>query len=1302
MNFRYPHPDNERSFEKFCLKLLQRHWNNPHLELYGRRGEKQSGVDIIDPTFSNPFKAAQCKHHEPNIKIYPCEIENEVAKALTFRPSLNHFAIVTSGRATTHAQNKIIEINRDHRIKGLFIVELLWWEKIEDLIDDYPDVAELLTKIKNSHIAILGEQVTQGIIKIQSRVDEAFAISGQNASDSEIDEAENCLKHSDPQRARMLLERLRQRHWEELKPQQKYRIKVAFSNASLVQGNDQEAGRLLLEAKDLCSDSERAQINEALGLELVGSKEKAHALAIHLRGKYPYSGKVLSILIRTAPGTVSLEDMKELITQGTENDAEVCMALAIRAMAIHRFSDAAYYGKKAVDSSPDWFGSRFILGEALYNAEAVKLGRCFRAGSDPIIKERLIESIAEIDVAITLAKSQADHLLSQCYLIRALANILLCEDDRAEHDFYESIRTGPENCQAHRQFAIYLYHRNRTDEAIVELRKAIRCDLTYDSELLLAELLSERDKPGDRASAIEIFSRLALADDNTLEKRVPEYKIDHIKALQFAAFHSAINEYIDANRLDDAEAFVSHVPSGRFSDVSILTSKSQVRLARGDVHDAITVANDALQRVDAGTHNISLRAIALQLCMLERHKDALPIWQKITTNADYSNDVRNLVLCAERVKRYDVILEVAKSAREGGIEDTWLRFKEVEILGMFDLDGAVELLQDWIKKHPNDKNARLRLSHLGLKWRRLDLVDARLDSIPSVEEVTAKGGAIAVEILRQKGDPYDALNYSYELVRRHYDHPDAIATLVMVLLSPKSQSLEIVEPVEAGPGAAVCFTEDGERDRWVVLEDSPNPRQELNEYETTHPLAVSLKGKRIGECFVLSKTSGRDRTAVIKKIKSKYLYRLDEIMDSWQVRFPDRPFIQVFRMVSQDATTCQVVPDLTDLKLVADRRYERINDAENAYMTQFIPLHLLSKIAGCGPFRAIYYVALRDDLPVMCNQGRQDEHDQALESLASSNKLVLDLTAIGSISLMRLENLLTTLRWKLVISLSTATELRSTLEEITFKSHVAGHFGKSKQGYFFHEYSEDGMKDNDDALASLLQTVLRVSEIRGCPEIAEIDPDKRDHLISIFGQHGVESMLLARQPGYALWSDDIAVGVFASSEFSVSRVWTQVVVEHGVNQGYVALDEYLIVSAKLLGLDYKATTFNPFVLAKAGSMSNWNPEKWPMNKVLEQIVNPSMQHHQVIMFVAFMLIALYKEASMIETRQAVLIKILERLYTLPNGIDIATAFVSNFPVIFGFNVIASREASEIGHSWLSEARRRPSLYIPRIRNSLEQ
>ncbi|HTF63635.1 MAG TPA: hypothetical protein VK638_13120 [Edaphobacter sp.] len=45
---RFGIPTNEADFEKLCLRLLRHHWKRPQMQLYGKHGEEQTGVDIID------------------------------------------------------------------------------------------------------------------------------------------------------------------------------------------------------------------------------------------------------------------------------------------------------------------------------------------------------------------------------------------------------------------------------------------------------------------------------------------------------------------------------------------------------------------------------------------------------------------------------------------------------------------------------------------------------------------------------------------------------------------------------------------------------------------------------------------------------------------------------------------------------------------------------------------------------------------------------------------------------------------------------------------------------------------------------------------------------------------------------------------------------------------------------------------------------------------------------------------------------------------------------------------------------
>ena len=98
-------------------------------------------------------------------------------------------------------------------------------------------------------------------------------------------------------------------------------------------------------------------------------------------------------------------------------------------------------------------------------------------------------------------------------------------------------------------------------------------------------------------------------------------------------------------------------------------------------------------------------------------------------------------------------------------------------------------------------------------------------------------------------------------------------------------------------------------------------------------------------------------------------------------------------------------------------------------------------------------------------------------------------------------------------------------------------------------------------------------------------------------------MLLARAPGHVLWTEDLALSDIASAEFGVRRVLTQVVVQHAAELGIVPPDDYLAASARLLGFDYEATSFNPFILVKAGELSGWIPERWPLHKALDQFAH---------------------------------------------------------------------------------------------------
>jgi hypothetical protein len=138
----FPIPTDEDDFEDLCVDLLRICWNRPRLERFGRRGQRQFGIDILDLGGQSPLHAAQCKLREYGKTLPSATISEEVNEARKFQPALGKYGILTTAKVSTQAQTRILEINRAHREAGVFEVELLTWDKLCELLQLHETVRE--------------------------------------------------------------------------------------------------------------------------------------------------------------------------------------------------------------------------------------------------------------------------------------------------------------------------------------------------------------------------------------------------------------------------------------------------------------------------------------------------------------------------------------------------------------------------------------------------------------------------------------------------------------------------------------------------------------------------------------------------------------------------------------------------------------------------------------------------------------------------------------------------------------------------------------------------------------------------------------------------------------------------------------------------------------------------------------------------------------------------------------------------------------------------------------------------------
>ena len=138
-------PEHWQDFEDLCKKLWGEIWECPSIKKNGRAGQSQHGVDVYGvPKGEIDYCGIQCKGKDDytNAQLTEDEIDQEIQKALTFKPKLKRFIFTTTANKDEKIETYIREKDVESRTQGNFSIELYSWEDIVDLIEENKNTYE--------------------------------------------------------------------------------------------------------------------------------------------------------------------------------------------------------------------------------------------------------------------------------------------------------------------------------------------------------------------------------------------------------------------------------------------------------------------------------------------------------------------------------------------------------------------------------------------------------------------------------------------------------------------------------------------------------------------------------------------------------------------------------------------------------------------------------------------------------------------------------------------------------------------------------------------------------------------------------------------------------------------------------------------------------------------------------------------------------------------------------------------------------------------------------------------------------
>lgn len=1181
-SFCYRAPKTDDDFEEFCLALYKSHLALPGLTRYGRRGQRQHGIDIIDLESTPPHVAIQCKAEDLEA-VYPEKrLRAEVDKALTAPFELKRYIVLTTSKTSTELQIAISQINAEHMETGRFIVEFKGWEEIERVLDQHPEVAQdKLTIVTNTQLVA----VNDNLAAVASNVAEIKSVVTNNQFDKEISEAKEEIERRDFALAKQKLSRLRRDKWDSLTDDQRFLVLANLGHIEAAKNLAKSASALLFQSIQFAKGTIKNREVEAQAYALRNEHEKAYELASALKIDHPESWKATMLLIHSAPLSEKLDDLIARASNSDLSRQEVCITIAMRALSARHYETGRKYAKNAIDNAENpWPISKITLAQC--TSHDVLLG----SGAKPIegFSETDRKLLKEADdlfkegIASAIERDEG-NIAAQALMERAGIAERLGDEKGARPLVEEAYRLAPDEPNAQAGYAMLQHRLGDTDRAISIMEQTPYTG--HDGGGLkrqLAGFLLVRARNDDEQRAANLLKEICLLDEPlTLDFR-------------YTTFAETLGVLAKAGRISEGQALIDAATPQMLSSVARSALTARLFWLMKDSVSANACLETAIAALSGDSVDTEIEIMAATYTAIGEYRQALGLWRRL---AGVHNPLatHQAMVCAQRLGDHAVVLDLCREVREAGAATEESIQAEVDLLLEDDFEGAIAILKSFLERHPHNSVIRLRISYAAIQHARPDLLQRPEDALPDKETVTPYFARAVTYFLKYTKRHEEALRYGYDILHRHFDDVDAHRAY-MLLFAPLGPPLEITTPDKAGPGSAVEYLEHGtDIFRWHVIEDVLKPDSKLNEFAPDHPISQALLGKSVGDVVALAPGMISERPATIRQVLSKYVYRYQCCMNELQLRFPEATELQSMQLPRQADGEL----DLTELRAKMEQQLIGKRQAIQGYTAQALPLHFVGKILGESSFEAVLHLAHDPRSIVRCAPENQQQRVFAAMGLNAAAEIVLDLSAIATLFLCDAVDLLTKLNLPIIISQGCAEEI----DRITGKTHDGSpraglRIGLHDEQMVGFEVTEQLHTERDQHFAKQLEKVRAIAVVEPCRELSATSEQVKRPLIAIFGRYGTQAILLAKKPGRVLWSDDFVQSSIAVKEYGARVAWTELVVANLESKGLVTRKEAVATVTSLLGYRYEVLILTPAIFVESARRAGWDKISSPFSHAL--------------------------------------------------------------------------------------------------------
>ena len=1168
-------PQSWDEFEELCFQLFKREWADPKIRRNGRKGQGQNGVDIYG-ICNNVFKGLQCKgkqiYQQKTLTIK--EITDEVKLAINFKPPLKDFIILTTAPRDAKIQEFVRLESEKETKQGLFNIDVFFWEDIKDRLINYIDLVKLFYPSLVSQDTEKIEKIDETTQKLDTKTDMILEVvrktpplysniahPGITDLKDDIDYAKQLLETYKPETAFDYLVKMKDKKWSIISDKAKFRILANMGSAKLQMNLFDEAAEFFIQSYDYKKNDEKALFNLALAYSLKKDVPKALSTIKLIFDKNPINIEAQTLYIHNEK--LKIEEIIEKIPKDIINKPEILHEIGYRYYTEGNYIKAIEYFQLAInndeENNPNILANfASCILEMINNPNIIK--------KNVNINKTLEKIIDLFNKAIVIIQNTEEIKYKyQWILNRGIAKKLSQDLNGAEEDMKTALFYNENDRFVKRNLSL-LYFEQVQEKGIEFLKELVDTQKTIEDKLLLSDFYRLSQKYND---AEDLLKELINQDID-----------DELKSNAYR-----ILETVYEDQGDDENANDINIKRLKINSKDILARiDSAIRSnKRNNDELAKTKLLEAIDYVDDDTPLYERQILVNALYNNKLYKEAIGIFENFVNVNEDSAHSRKLLNCYYKIKKWDKALEICKNIRKINKNDVYILNMETYIYEQLgDNNAACELFEKYLEEY-DEPEVKLNLGLLYLRMNNDKALDSLLDDRINYDNFSLENRIQLAQLLSIRNRRDDLFNILYETRRKFCNNSEAHSAYVWLILQRGNKDPDLLK-IDTTTDNTVVFLEKEKEKDYYILEINESADLSKKEINSKNPLYSKLINKKINDDIILVDSDFSKEIWIIKEIKSKFIHALHESMDILNKQFPEDKTFQKVNIIDND-----VRKTLDLLTKDYDEREKSFNEIINYYKEGKITIGILSDFLKKNIIEIWSFLVNNDKIGILNNTGNKNEYSITNEVFSFKKNIVIDQISLNTLVNINVDKEAIIKLDKFIISQSLIDEINQYISEINaFEGQRGFTVFKNGDDYFRTDKTEEITKSQQTYLKRLLDFAKKYCHIIPLEPkvISEIkDYDKIKKLIGI---SSINSILLAKQSGALLYSDDLMLRKFAKTEYKVDGFWTQYYLQKLMFENIICAEKYNNYVISLSDMNYKHTSINAEIILQSFKNSSWD------------------------------------------------------------------------------------------------------------------